>query len=572
MADELRKGAFDKLVAGLSEDDRTSMLQRISKQGQQTVQFTETPDNISQKNVTLTLRLKKESAFYRFILKLRSLFSRTAVDEIYNSDVIADIARKLNREHAGLINHKLSLLDSIFYERLKTIKEASDFFKPYFSFVNDAPGDFYVFLSSFVTPELSDEINKNADPFSLPFSREPNLETKNEILRKLDAILKDMNTATKAKLYESVTSINWLRQFTRLPFLHFISQFTNIAGATYTCPYKNAIDDFDAFASVFTNIKPIQNEAVQALFLFSQRKELNSKNVQDKDIDHAVQEFISKTNSYFTVIQMFISSVPIMRLGKIINSDFDWQPGNIPGVEAWYPSFRNQWRKIVDVRWNDWVRERKKSFLAQNLKNDFGLDSFPMMDYRPWTGLWGHVKFDCDLTGGFMNWFVNEKFDVMMPILNDVMMEGIFYRNENRSEYSEGLNFFSQACNQMSHLVDKLSPVGEYGQQFDDFINSKLRSLQVQNQIDSMISDTEFSIRDIIKLFGKGCRMMENVFHGFFDDDKDGEHQPLQNLTTIKGRQNREWRDNLIMIRNDLKKVMFYISELEPIDAASTML
>ena len=66
--------------------------------------------------------------------------------------------------------------------------------------------------------------------------------------------------------------------------------------------------------------------------------------------------------------------------------------------------------------------------------------------------------------------------------------------------------------------------------------------------------------------------MMENVFHGFFDDDKDGEHQPLQNLTTIKGRQNREWRDNLIMIRNDLKKVMFYISELEPIDAASTML
>ena len=81
--------------------------------------------------------------------------------------------------------------------------------------------------------------------------------------------------------------------------------------------------------------------------------------------------------------------------------------------------------------------------------------------------------------------------------------------------------------------------------------------------------DTEGVIKDSIKLFGKGARAIERVFHGFFDEDKDGIHEGLQNMNTIRGRENSNFRRTLQEIRNIIRQSLYYISELEPIDSAS---
>lgn len=565
--EEDKKGSFEKLVAGLSAADRNAMLERISKTAGQSIKLIETEPKPEEYSMTLSVRLQNESLFYRFFLWLRGFIKQKETQQLYNEDIIAGIARKINREHPGLLMHRHGVLDSVFFDQLRRIKEAADFFKPYILLIDENPGDFYVFLSSFVAPELSEKVNQEIDPFNLPFGQDPSVEIKSDLLKKLDEMLKNMDTTTKANLYAGILGINWLKQFTKLPFIHFTSQFTNIAGDSYTCPYSNARTDFNQFAAVFGNLQSIENEVLEALFLYSQRKDL-TKNAQTKDIERAINEFLAKANSFLGSIEMFIAGVPVFKIGKVINADYDWEPGNIEGVEAWFPSFRTQWRKIIDIRWNDWVRERKKHLLASNLYSDFKLREFPPLRYRPWAYMWMHIPFNCELTGGFLGWFTSEKFDGMLQTLNEVMMEGIFIRSENRTEYSEGLDMFIKANNRMTALLGKLSPQGEFGSVFQDFIDTKIKSLQVQNQIDTMMRAIEDEVRSITKDFGKGCRAMEMVFKGFFDEKKDGIHETLQNMTAIKGHQNREWRDKLIKIRETLVKSLFYISELEPIDAA----
>ena len=266
---------------------------------------------------------------------------------------------------------------------------------------------------------------------------------------------------------------------------------------------------------------------------------------------------------------LFISNVPIIKIGKIINADYDWLPENIEGVEAWFPNFRSHWRKIIDVRWGDWLRERKKKNLETYLSNDFGLIEFPTLAYRPWQKLWLRVAFSCELTGGFLSWFCLNRYEEMMPVLNDVMMEGIFIRNENRIEYSEGLNLFVQAMSQMKELIERLAPDGEYGALFEEFATSRMRSFQVQNQIDSMMTTTESEIHDIVHKFAKGSRMVDKCLSGILSEEKDKLHEGLQNYSTIKGHRNRAWKDSLRGIWETLKKAEFYLSELEPIDAAT---
>ena len=544
------------------------MLEKINQDSVSVVQFIETENQVPEKSLSLHLRFKEESFFYRFFLWLRGIIEKRSSEKIYNEDVIASMARRLNRDHPGIVNHRNGLLDTVFYEHLKALKSASDFFKPYFAIIDDSPGDFYVFLSSFVAPELSEKINSEADPFSLDYSAEPTNDTRAMLLKNLDNILKNIDAGSKRDMYTAVSSVNWLRQFTRLPYIHFTSQFTNLTGSNYTCPYRNAVNDYAAFAAVFTNILPVKSEVLEAMLMFSQKKNL-TKNAQDKDIERTVKEFLSKTNQYFASIQSFISSVPILKTGKIINADYDWLPGNIEGVEAWFPNFRSHWRKIIDVRWDDWLRERKKKNLENYLKNDFGLSEFPVLTYRPWQALWMRVPFSCELTGGFMSWFSENAYDDMIQTLNEVMMEGVFVRNENRIEYSEGLNLFVQAVSQIRELTDRLAPEGEFGALFDEFATSRLRSFQVQNQIDSMMATTEGEIKDSVRKFSKGSRMMDKCLNGILSDEKDGVHDGLQNLGTIKGSQNRAWKDRLRKIWETLKKAQFYISELEPIDSTT---
>mgnify|MGYP003418565448 CR=1 FL=1 len=560
--------AFDRLVAGMTSEERSSMLEKINQDSVSVVQFIETENQVPEKSLSLHLRFKEESFFYRFFLWLRGIIEKRSSEKIYNEDVIASMARRLNRDHPGIVNHRNGLLDTVFYEHLKALKSASDFFKPYFAIIDDSPGDFYVFLSSFVAPELSEKINSEADPFSLDYSAEPTNDTRAMLLKNLDNILKNIDAGSKRDMYTAVSSVNWLRQFTRLPYIHFTSQFTNLTGSNYTCPYRNAVNDYAAFAAVFTNILPVKSEVLEAMLMFSQKKDL-TKNAQDKDIERTVKEFLSKTNQYFASIQSFISSVPILKTGKIINADYDWLPGNIEGVEAWFPNFRSHWRKIIDVRWGDWLRERKKKNLENYLKNDFGLSEFPVLTYRPWQALWMRVPFSCELTGGFMSWFSENAYDDMIQTLNEVMMEGVFVRNENRIEYSEGLNLFVQAVSQIRELTDRLAPEGEFGALFDEFATSRLRSFQVQNQIDSMMATTEGEIKDSVRKFSKGSRMMDKCLNGILSDEKDGVHDGLQNLGTIKGSQNRAWKDRLRKIWETLKKAQFYISELEPIDSTT---
>lgn len=568
MHEDGKRDAFDKLVAGLNTEDRNIMLSKLNANKTQTVKFVNTEVYEEKEDTRLSLRLKNESVFYKFLLWLRSLFSKEKIEELYSEDLIAKIAKSVDREFPHLIHHQQNVLDSIFYERLKALKDCADFFKPYFALIEDSIGDFYVFLSSFVTPQIADEINSKADPFTLPFSKVPSNEVKKDLVIKMDKVLKDMAPTTKNSLYTAISSTNWLMQFTKLPFLHFLSQFTNISGDAYTCPYSNARNDFIHFAKVFTNVLTVENNVLEAIFLFSQRKNITD-NAQEKDIDKAVNEFLSKTNMHFSTIQMFISGVPIVKLGKIINRDVTWSPENMEGAEAWFPSFRNQWHKIIDIRWNDWQRERKKSMLSDDLKNDFMLDGFPVMQYKPWELLWTRVPFSCELTGGFLSWFALEKFPKIITDLNTLMMEGVFVNNENRNEYSEALSEFIACNNQMQDLLHRLSEEGEYGQKFIEFSESKVRSFQTQNQIDSMMSTTESEIRDVLKRFCKTCRTIELIFHGIFDDEKDGVHETLQNYSTIKGPHNRQYRENLGKIRKILKSATFYIAELEPIDNAT---
>ena len=84
MTDEMNRNAFDKLVAGMDAVERSDMLEKINQSSVAVLQLMETEDQLPEKNVSLHIRYRGESAFYRFMLWFRGLLEIKDTQKIYN--------------------------------------------------------------------------------------------------------------------------------------------------------------------------------------------------------------------------------------------------------------------------------------------------------------------------------------------------------------------------------------------------------------------------------------------------------------------------------------------------------
>lgn len=565
MNDDQHRGSFDELVAGISSDERKYLLAKINQNREHSFPLVQ-PAREETDGFTLDIKLNSESFLYKLFLWIRSLISKKHKLEIYNNDLIRTLARKINKNHPGIVDMQNGLILSLFYEKLKELKNAADFFKPYFNIFNENPGKFYVFMSTFIAPEIASSINAEADPYSVPFEKEGTKEVRSSLLKKLEGILKDIPQKSRAVMYDAVKSLNWLKRFSELPYTHFLAQFTAIVSENYTCPFTNAQTDFNALANVLSDARSIPNEALEALFLFPQRK--GGATVElDQDTEKSMREFLSKSAAGISMVQMFISTVPFFALGKVIFSDYDWQIETFGGAEDWFVKFKEEWKIVFDERWESWLRDRKKSQLADVLMEKFGILSFPELPYRPWANLWGGVPFRCEMTGGFLYWFATVKYEEIIGVLNVLVLEGVFLNNDNRAEFSEAMNKFAEINHQVQLFGESLNEKGSVGSVFAKLIADHVRTLKGQNMVNSMILNAETSIRGWESSFCDCCRTIEKVLAGILDDEKtDKKYESIQNLMTIKGRENRAYRDNLQAEREVLLESRRILAEIEPLD------
>ena len=565
MNDEQHRGSFDELVAGISSDERKYLLAKLNNTREKSFPLMH-PLREETDNFTLEVKLNSESLFYKFFLWIRSLISKKQKIEIYNEDLIGSLARKINKNHPGIIDMPNGLLLSLFFEKLKELKNAAEFFKPYFAVFNENPGKFYVFMSTFIVPEIASSINADADPYTIPFEKEGTKEVRASLIKKLEGILKDIPQKSRAVLYDSVKSLNWLKRFTEIPYTHFLAQFTAIVSEDYTCPFVNAQTDFAALADVLGDARSIPNEALEALFLFPQRKGGASVEL-DQDTEKSMRDFLSKSAASISMVQMFISTVPLLAVGKVIFSDYDWQIDSSGGGEDWFVKFKEEWKVVFDERWESWLRDRKKSQLADVLREKFGILEFPELPHRPWTKLWGGVPFRCEMTGGFLYWFATFKYDEVMGILNVIVLEGVFLNNDNRAEFSEALNRFAETNHQVQLFGESLNEKGSIGSVFEKLIAEHVRTMKGQNMVNSIILNAETSIRGWESTFCECCRVIERILSGILDDKKtDKKYESIQNLMTIKGRENRAYRDSLQEKRELLLEARNILAEIEPLD------
>lgn len=571
------QNSFDRIVSGISKDERKSLLKKMksldmsSADSSADIEMANNPQSaavggfIDDESLDLETSLKKTSPLFRFWLWLKALFTNDTVQNLYNNELVNGMARSLSRNYPGLLDYKHGYLLSTFYTKLGELKICADFFRPYMEYVQEDEGSFLVLLGSLIMPSIESYMETEVDPYTMPFDRPVTSELRTSLIHKMEELIKDLPPKERSIMYASARAIDWLKQFVKLPFDDFLKHFSTVIDGSYTCFFSDVDTDFTAFAKVLVRGRKVPKAVLEALYMFSIRND--SGDELDKDEENSTaNEFISKATSQLSMMDMFISTVPLHQIGCVVYNNARWSVDELSGGENWFVKYKAQWKKIFDSRWESWIRDCKKEKLRGRLQEYFDLVSFPLFPERPWADIWGGLSFRYEFTLGFLNSLYDKIIDAHILPLKIVMLEGQFRQKANQVDFTDQVNELSSIKQDLETIKNRLSIEGDFGLIFAKYRGGHLRTNSAQMQIQNVMSELEEIVSEIIKKFGNACRVIDAIIAGIFGQRMDTRYDTLVNLTVIHGRENVEFRKNLETSQLVLNHALEMLSEIEAID------
>ena len=562
--------SFDKLVMGISNDERVNLLKKLESNSDPEKQNIEVKQKNDNAGLDITIRYQKESFFVRLWLRLKSLFTSNGIEYLYNEYLVSNVAKEVDKDYPNLIDYKNGYLLEDFYIKLTELKKVADFFRPGISVYEENQGAFFVFLGSLITPELSETLETEVSPYKYGLDREVTSELRASLIRKMDEILQSIPNDKRMKLYDSIRSIEWLKYFTKLPFERLISKFVTFVAGSNTCPIDSVSSELSSFARVLCNGKKIHTEVLEALYLFSEQSQkiIVGANADTDIVNQEGEEYLKKSIEQISLIKMFITSIPIASLATIATNSSVYEVEKLGGIEDWFIKYKNHWKKIFDQRWENWLRDKKKYAMNEKIKELFETTTFPFIPNRPWQEIWGGIPFSKEYTLGFIYAFFKKIYPNYNKVLKVIMVEGDFIQRENRIEFTDTYNMLNHIAQTIVNINEQLSPRGAYGISFNTVIKESLRTIQGQTKINNLLATIEKEVASLATQFSESCRKMQLIFTGILSNEKNTRYDTLVNISTIQGKTNIQFRQQMKEVHAGFGDILDLVKDIETIDVS----
>jgi hypothetical protein len=263
-------------------------------------------------------------------------------------------------------------------------------------------------------------------------------------------------------------------------------------------------------------------------------------------------------------IRVFMDNFPLVDLVRVLLEDCTYAPKQLSGGEDWLQVFSKYWQARAERSAAAFIRERRRLILNQDIENFLeGHSLIHLPNYSPdppipamplryeWLfSLW--LSFFTDIFPARVN-----------RTLKIILLEGEFYRPDNRLEFTDAYTILMKAAATLASFDQGLLPTGELGQSFFPkadiplFVQSE-RVLEAQKRV---LSTAEKISQEIFYAISKCVTVLKGIV-----EPQQGRYDTLQNLSSVDGRNNAIFMERLeesIRVLERISVLAKSIAELE---------
>ncbi len=556
--------SFESLALELSPGERAELLERLQRSCTVSVDPLYTHSHPAGEHIDYMAAYHELGLFVRVILSLRSLFGAGSKEDLVKDHILKGIIKTVETANVGLIEPRRRVLQEAFYRELASLRGAARYFYDLLDrTLEKNRASFFAFLGSLEFDTVHDELSIETDPYIFASGNlmATDAEVKSAVFSAMESALSRIGEDQRRVMYKDVRNLHVLKKLSGFLFDRFLGSFqTNTAGLKELSLYS-AADQLAELSSILSSLdQPPSIRLMEAIIGFAFNDEVGRPGF---DIEDAVSKELSNAEKALAVIRGFNQRVPIEDILKIANDDPNWQCTSTGGGEDWFAIFKSYWKDRVEKRFNRFSAERRIARIEDDIRALVGADSpswFVNLSENG-TDSVPPVRFARALR--FLEAFYHQTFlTEINKSLKLVLLEGEFYKRDNRLEFTDAYNELLQTAEQLKRIDARLSPNGELGfayvQARGEFSSTQIK----KRKIESAIKAAETEAETILNRSTDAIMRMQEILTAILSREARGRYDSLSNLARIEGNANKDFQRGLESSKYKLEKTHFLLCEL----------
>lgn len=555
---------FQALVLELGPEERATLLDRLQRMATVSTEALYSPTAEDRQRVDYGEVYHSFGFIMRIIITIKSMISGVAKEDLVRDRCLRMIARKIESTHPGLVDSRRGTLQEPFFAELQSLRQAARYFYDLLDRTLERNrAAFFAFLGSLEFEDVHAELGIAIDPyqFSSDNPTASDSDVKHALSLAFDSALTGIPENQRRAMSADVKNLNALKKLSSFLFDRFLGAFQTSPSGRQELSIYSVLEQLTALSSILLSMEqPPSARLMEAIFAFSLNDELQKPGF---DLESAVKKEMASAERALNVIRDFNASVPMQQIVKLAYEDPNLQIDQLPPGDDWFPVFKSYWRERMDKSFQRFSAERRINQLEADI---VGLVGAEMQ-----SGLHSVLEHGTDSIPPsrqarvlrFIEAFYHKTFlQEINRYLKLILLEGEFYKRDNRLEFTDAYNTILQTSEALRNLDYRLSSEGELGASYIQ-AKKELVSIQIRKRkVDSAIHTAGNEAEGIITRTSEAMGRMQMILKGILAGEARSRYDSLSNLSRIEGKSNKDFQRALEICRVKLEKAVFLIDEL----------
>lgn len=555
---------LDTLVLELSPAERASMLDRL----QQSVKVSQEPMFVQPIGQDEPLQFdqvyKSLGLFTRFLLRLRSMFSGMGIADLVRERLLRGMAKELEASSPGLVDAKRGVILEPMYRQILSLRAAARSLYDLFdrTLEKNRPA-FFAFLFSLEFESVHQELMEETDPSGY-LQNHPDAsdnDIRNAMLGAVEGALLRIGEEQRKMLYRDVRSLHVLRKLSSFLYDRLLAAFVTRPDGLHEASIFKISEQFGELATILAAFdQPPSTRLLESILGFVLQEQMESENF---DMDSMVARELESVERALTTIRTFNTQVPVSGILRLAHNDPNWQCPQLAAGEDWFATFRAYWKDRVDKAYTRFVAVRRVARLESDIRAILGTENVPVPENLTEAGTEATPPVRYARALGFLYAFYNKVFlgDINRG-LKLILLDGEFYRRDNRVEYTDTYNDLLQIGDRIRTLDLRVSAAGDFGQTYtqvcSELVSAQIKKRKIEAAIMAVDTESESVLRKAYESLGR----MSEILKAILSRESRGRYDSLSNLNRMDGSANREFIRMLEKSRDTLVHGNYLLGEL----------
>lgn len=548
----------------MSPEERATLLDRLQRMATVSTEALYSPAAEDNQRVDYTEAFHSFGFITRIIITIKSMISGVAKEDLVRDRCLRLVAKKIESAHPGLVESKRGTLQEPFLTELQSLRQAARYFYDLLDRTLERNRSaFFAFLGSLEFEAVHLELGRATDPY-LYLSNNPiasDADVRHALSLAFDAALTGIPENQRRAMSADVRNLNALKKLSSFLFDRLLGSFQpGPSGRTELSMYA-VLEQLTMLTSILSSMEqPPSPRLMEAIFAFSLNDELQKPGF---DLEAAVKKEMASAERALNVIRDFNTTVPMQQIVKLAYEDPNLQIDQLAPGDDWFPVFRSYWRERMDRKFQQFSIERRINQLESDIVALVGAEVPSKLDSVLEQGTDSIPPSRLARVLRFIEAFYHRTFlQEINKYLKLILLEGEFYKRDNRLEFTDAYNTILQTGDALRALDYRLGPEGELGANYVQ-AKKELVSIQIRKRkVDSAVHAAENEAESIITRASEAMGRMQMILKGILAGEARSRYDSLSNLSRIQGKSNKDFLRTLGNCKDKLEKAVYLIEEL----------